>query len=179
MNQRTRSLTRIALFAAVLSVSAFIRIPLGPVPLTMQTFAALLTGYVLGPRNGAFATLLYTAVGLAGVPVFTAGGGPAYVLSPTFGYIIGFSCCAALTGRLATFNRSGSPVMAYIIMLAGMAAIYIPGLLWLAVSLTWIADTPSAMTTILRVGLLVPAAGDLITAVPAAALSVRLRKKLS
>jgi biotin transporter BioY len=69
--------------------------------------------------------------------------------------------------------------MAYTIMLAGMAAIYIPGLLWLAVSLTWIADTPSAMTTILRIGLLVPAAGDLITAVPAAALSVRLRKKLS
>ena len=159
-----------------MSVSAYIKIPIGPVPLTMQSFAALTAGYCLGPAGGASAMLLYTAIGLAGLPVFASGGGPAYVLTPTFGYILGFTLSAAVTGFLARFNRRGSVVTAYFIMLTGLAGIYIPGVLWLIVSLHWIADVPSSVATILKIGIFIPLIGDLITTVPAAALSVRLRK---
>lgn len=179
MHNRTHSLTRMALFAAVMSISAYLRIPMGPVPLTMQTFAALTAGYCLGPAGGAGATLLYTAVGLAGLPVFASGGGPAYVLSPTFGYIIGFTVGAAVTGFLARFNRQGSVLTAYLVMLVGLAGIYIPGILWLLVAMHWIADVPTSVVSLLKIGLLIPLIGDLITTLPAAALSVRLRKILS
>jgi len=179
VKSRTLFLTRISLFAAFMAVSAHIRIPLGPVPLTMQSFTALVAGYCLGPLGGPAAMLLYTAVGLAGLPVFAAGGGPAYVLSPTFGYIVGFVFCAALVGFLARFNRGDSVVSAYLIMLAGLTLIYIPGLFWLAASLRWLAEEPSSVETLVRIGFLIPAAGDILTAIPAAGLSVRLRKVLS
>ena len=179
MNTRTRTITRVALFAAIMSVSAYIRIPLGPVPLTMQSFTALVTGYCLGPRSGAAAMLLYTAVGLAGLPVFASGAGPAYMLSPTFGYIIGFTVCAAVTGFLARFNKHESLIVAYLFMLTGLACIYIPGILWLMAALHWIADVPVSLANLLKIGLAIPLIGDLITTVPAVALSVRLRKILT
>ena len=87
MNKHSRKITKSALFAAVISISAYIKIPVGVVPLTLQSPAVLIAGYCLGIKYGAFATIIYTAVGLAGLPVFASGGGPAYVLSPTFGYI--------------------------------------------------------------------------------------------
>ncbi|MFC1692460.1 biotin transporter BioY [Candidatus Latescibacterota bacterium] len=179
MQNRIPIITRVAVFAAVLSLSAHIRIPIGAVPLTMQSFAALITGYCLGPVYGPAATLLYTALGLSGFPVFAVGGGPAYILMPTFGYILGFTVCAWITGLLARFNSRGNAKRAYFIMLAGLTGIYIPGLAWLLVALHWIADVPTPVATVLKIGLLIPLIGDLITAIPAAALSVRLRKILS
>ncbi|HUT64205.1 MAG TPA: biotin transporter BioY [Anaerolineae bacterium] len=179
MNTRIHTVTRVAIFSAIISISAFIRIPIGPVPLTMQTFAAQITGYCLGPRGGAAATLLYTAVGLAGIPVFASGGGVAYVLSPTFGYILGFTLCAVVTGFFARFNRQGSVLISFIIMLTGLVGIYTPGVLWLIVALHWIAEVPASVATLLKMGLFIPLIGDFITTIPAAVLSVRLRKILS
>ena len=179
MQKGTHNLTRTALFAAVMAVSAYIRIPIGPVPLTMQSAAALIAGYSLGPVWGPMSTLLYTAIGLAGFPVFASGGGPAYILLPTFGYIIGFSICAFISGFLALFNVQGSVSCAYLIMLAGLIGIYFPGVLWLLVALHWIADAPESIVNILKIGFIIPLVGDLLTTLPAAALSVRLRKILS
>ncbi len=174
MPLKTADITRIALFAAIMAVSAYIRIPLGVVPLTLQSTAALLTGYILGPARGSLATLTYTVIGLAGLPVFSSGGGPAYVLSPTFGYIIGFTACAWITGFLARRNRSNSAVIAYLIMIVSLAGIYIPGVLWLVAAMRWIADAPPDVMSLLKAGLLVPFAGDLLTTIPAAAVAVRL-----
>ena len=179
MNKKIQDLTKTALFAAVISISAYIRIPTTPVPLTFQSVAVLITGYCLGPRYGASATILYTAVGLAGLPVFASGGGPAYVFSPTFGYIIGFTFCAIITGYLSRFNVKATILKAYLIMLAGLIGIYIPGILWFILSLNWIAGVPADITTILKIGLLIPLAGDLITTIPAAIVAVKIRKNIS
>ena len=178
MENRTRTITRVALFAAVMSISAFVRIPLGTVPLTLQSAAALITGYCLGPVHGAYALLLYTAVGLSGIPVFASGGGPAYVLSPTFGYIIGFTVCAFMTGLLARFNTRESNLLAYLIMIVSLTGIYLPGIAWLIIAMNWIADAPVATSTLIKVGLYIPLTGDLITTLPAALVAVKIRKKL-
>ena len=178
MHRSTIALTRVALFAAILAVSAFIRVPVGPIPLTLQSSAVLITGYCLGPVHGALAAITYTAVGLAGLPVFASGGGPAYVLSPTFGYIIGFTFCASMTGFLARFNRRGSFIAAYIIMIGSLAALYIPGVLWLIAAMHWIADVPAPVMTLLKAGLVAPLAGDIVTTIPAAYIALRLRKRL-
>jgi len=176
MFRSTAAITRTALFAAVMAVSAYIRIPLGVVPLTLQSTAVLIAGYTLGPVQGAAAAILYTAVGLAGLPVFASGGGPAYVLSPTFGYILGFTVCAWMTGFLARFNRRNSTMTAYLIMVACLSGIYLPGVLWLIAAMHWIAAVPTPVMTLLKIGLLIPLIGDLITTIPAAVIAIRLRK---
>ena len=86
----TQYLILTALFTALTAVGAFIRIPVGPTPITLQLLFIALAGVLLGPRWGALSQLLYVGMGLAGVPVFTGGGGFSYVFSPSFGYLIGF-----------------------------------------------------------------------------------------
>jgi biotin transport system substrate-specific component len=179
MTGRTTNLTLIALFAAILAVSSFLKIPVGPVPLTLQSTAALLTGYVIGPSRGASAVLLYTAAGLAGLPIFATGGGPAYILAPTFGFIIGFTLCAFTTGLLARFNTGGSALKAYFIMLGGLVCLYLPGFLWLCLSLHKVMGTPEGISSVIRTGLIIPFAGDILKTIPAAYIGVRLRKNLS
>ncbi len=91
----------IAAFAALIAVCALlpaIKVG-GPVPITLQTFAVLLSGAVLGMRRGFFATLLYLAAGAAGLPIFSGGAaGLAVLVGPSAGYLIGFPLAAALCG---------------------------------------------------------------------------------
>jgi len=102
-----RSSTDLALiagFAALIAACALlpaIQVGAGLVPITLQTFAVLLAGAVLGMRRGFFAVLLYVAVGAAGLPVFSGGtGGLAVLTGPTAGYLAGFPLAAALCGFL-------------------------------------------------------------------------------
>lgn len=102
MHKTHRKLTYLilsALFAALISVGAFLKIPAVGVQMTMQTLFVLLAGEMLGAKYGALSVLLYLAMGLLGLPVFTKGGGPAYVLEPSFGYLLGFVPCALLSGH--------------------------------------------------------------------------------
>lgn len=118
---RTSAATDVALvatFAAFVAVCAILpAIPVAglAVPITLQTFGVMLTGIVLGARRGALALLLYVAVGLAGLPVFSGGtGGLAVVAKPSFGYIVGFVLAAALVGFLVTrFAGRLSPARRY------------------------------------------------------------------
>jgi biotin transport system substrate-specific component len=107
----------IAVFAAVIVVfSVLPAIPIGPVgvPITLQTFAVILTGAVLGPKRGALAVLLYLTLGAIGLPVFAGGtGGLARFMGPTAGYLIAFPLVAALCGAIVVrLPRSLSSVKA-------------------------------------------------------------------
>src|ERR687893_2110175 len=89
-------------FSAFVALMAQVAIPLWPVPLTLQTLAVLLTGAALGSRRGTLALLVYLAEGAVGLPVFAGGAsGVAYMLGPTFGYLVGFVLAAGLVGWLA------------------------------------------------------------------------------
>ena len=65
---------------------------------TLQFFFVLLAGILLGSKLGALAVLLYVVIGLLGLPIFAAGGGLAYIVEPSFGYLIGFIAGAYVTG---------------------------------------------------------------------------------
>ena len=178
MATRIQDITLTALFAAIISVSGFVRIPIGPVPLTLQSQAILISSYCLGWKKGTVASLIYIALGLSGVPVFSSGGGPAYVLSPTFGFLAGFVICSAINGFLSKFNPGNNVLRTYFHMLFSMIFIYIPGLLWLLLILNIIADTPLKIETILKTGLFIPFSVDLIKNIPAAFIAARLRKNI-
>ena len=99
--QKTRSMILCALFAALIAAGAFLRIPIPVVPFTLQYLFTMLAGLLLGPRLGATAVGVYIVLGLAGLPVFTQGGGPGYIFQPSFGYIIGFAVAAYVNGKIA------------------------------------------------------------------------------
>lgn len=95
-----------ALLAALIAVGSYLHFPLGPVPLTMQTFFVLLAGLILGPIGGALCVALFLAAGVIGLPVYSGGSsGVAHLLGPTGGFLFGFLPAAAIAG-LATRNRS-------------------------------------------------------------------------
>lgn len=124
-----------ALFAAITAIGALIEIPIpiSPVPLTLQVFFVLLAGLVLGSRWAGTGMAVYLLLGIVGFPVFSGGSsGIGTILGPTGGYLIGFVPAAFITGWITeTFGRSTSAVVCA--MIAGLAAIYLPGIMQLSV----------------------------------------------
>lgn len=95
-------MTRAALMVAVTAVAAQIVIPLFPIPFTLQVFAVVLAGLLLGPRYGALAMAIYLLVGAVGVPVFAGfKGGLGIILGPTGGYLVSYPLAAAIAGLAA------------------------------------------------------------------------------
>lgn len=115
------------LFAALVAVGAFIRIPLPLIPFTLQTFFVTMAGYLLGARYGGMSVALYVALGLFGLPIFTQGGGPGYVLNPTFGYLIGFIVEAYVVGKLTAGRELPSMKRLLGAGFAGLAVAYLLG----------------------------------------------------
>ena len=95
------TMTLCALFTALITVGAFVQIQFPVVPITLQTLFVILCALLLGARRSAVSVGLYLFLGLAGLPVFTKGGGPGYVLQPTFGYLLGFLVAAVAVGFLS------------------------------------------------------------------------------
>ena len=91
----TRNMVLAALFAALTAIGAFLQIPTGTVPITLQFLFTALAGLLLGWKWGAISQLLYVGIGLLGLPVFTQGGGIGYVLQPSFGFLLGLIPAAA------------------------------------------------------------------------------------
>ncbi len=128
-----RTLVLALVGSAFVAVSAQIYVPLWPVPITGQTFAVLIVGMAFGWRLGAVTLLLYLAEGAAGIPVFAKlSAGPAVIVGPTGGYIVGFVLAAAVVGYLAQRGWDRNVGLTALAMLIGNIAIYLPGLPWLA-----------------------------------------------
>lgn len=100
-NQNTKNAAYVGLFATLVMVGAFIKIPTPIIPFTLQFLFVCLAGFLLGANKGFLSVFIYAALGLAGLPIFTGGGGITYVLQPTFGYIVGFIICAYTTGLIS------------------------------------------------------------------------------
>ncbi|MCC8135381.1 MAG: biotin transporter BioY [Ruminococcus sp.] len=129
-SEKIRNLILCAMFAALTAVGAFIKIPVPLVPFTLQLTFTTLAGYILGAKNGMISVLIYIALGLIGIPVFTEGGGIGYVLKPTFGYIIGFALGAFVTGTIARKNSRPSYPRLLAAGFAGLAVVYAMGILY-------------------------------------------------
>lgn len=176
-----RGLTRTALMASLTAVGALIAfpIPLSPVPLTLQVVFTLMSGMLLGGRQGAASQTLYVAMGGLGLPVFSRGGaGVGVLLGPTGGYLIGFIPAAWLTGILAEYLRQIIPdghwlrVVGYLVTgLAGLTCLHVLGIARLASVLN--TEWPKAFA----VGTLPFLVTDSLKAVVAAVLVVGLEKR--
>ena len=114
--------------SALLAISAQIKIPLYPVPVTGQTLVVLMIGMAYGSRLGAATLLAYLVEGGMGLPVFAGGGaGWATLAGPTGGYLIGFLVAAFILGLLAERGMGRGPVSTALAMIVGTALIYVFG----------------------------------------------------
>jgi len=123
-------------FSLLTALAAQVAVPLPftPVPVTMQTFAVLLTGALLGSRLGALAMLLYLIEGASGLPFFASGAGGAHYLflSPSSGYLISFPVAAFIVGFLTERGWDRRFLTAAAAMFIGSAVILLVGWAWLA-----------------------------------------------
>ena len=133
-----KSLFAIILGSLALTISAKIKIPFYPVPMTMQTFVVLFLGVSLGYKIGLASVGLYLLEGIAGLPVFSnspeKGVGLIYFTGPTMGYLIGFLTASYLASKISSKDH-------FLLVLAKLtiatSTIYLLGLLWLGTLIGW------------------------------------------
>jgi biotin transport system substrate-specific component len=157
-----QEMSLVALFAALSGIGAFVRVPIPYVPLTLQTLMVMFSGLILGGRLAAVSQLVYVLVGLMGIPIFAHGGGPGYVLQPTFGYLLGFIFGAYVIGRFTERRDQLKRSFLLLVLLAGTMAIYLPGVTVLYFNLNLIQEKAVSLSTAVKIGFLVPLPGGLI-----------------
>lgn len=142
------------MFVALMTAGANISIPFFPVPLTFQTVISVAAGLMLGPKKGFASMAAYCFMGLVGIPVFTGfGGGIAYVLKPTFGYILGFAFSAVVAGTIV--NGKTPKLKLYVVSaIAAFLAGYAVGIPYFALIWRFYLNSPSLGEYIISYNLL-------------------------
>ncbi|WP_272507463.1 biotin transporter BioY [Clostridium aestuarii] len=149
---KTKELTLVSLFAALMVVGAYVSIPTPWVPLTFQPFFCCFAGVLLGSRLGALSQIVYILIGLCGVPVFQGGkAGPSVIVSTTFGYLIGFVISAYVIGQI-TETRKASIKNLSLGVLIGLAIIYIFGVAYLYVIVNFYIAKPMSIIKAIQAG---------------------------
>lgn len=167
-----RDVALIAVFAAVIAVLSMpFAIPLGPVPITLQTLGVMLAPSVLGAKRGTLAVLVFLALALAGLPLLAGGrGGLAPFLGATGGYLWGFVLGALVIGlivdRMRTYRMTWG-VLANLV--GGVLVVYLVGIPWTAY-----VTEDALLATVLATGVFLP--GDLAKIVIAAAIAAGVHR---
>jgi biotin transporter BioY len=160
----TRSVSLVVAFSLLTALAAQIVIPIGPVPITGQTFAVLLTGALLGSRLGAMAMIVYLIEGASGLPFFYGGSsGIGHLLGPTGGYLVAFPAGAFITGAFAENGWDKRFFTAVVAMAVGSILILLAGWAWFSV----LTHTPPLAA--FKVSVAPHIAGDIIKILLAAA----------
>ena len=122
----------------LLTISAKIKIPFYPVPMTMQTFMVLFLGITLGPKIGLLTISLYLFEGIFGLPVFAGtpekGIGLIYFTGPTMGYLIGFLVAVYFAG---SFKYDKGTINTFLKLIFYISFVYILGMMWLGILIGW------------------------------------------
>jgi|TARA_B100001758_G_scaffold116231_1_gene99620 biotin transport system substrate-specific component len=133
-----KSLLIIVLGSVALTISAKIKIPFYPVPMTMQTFVVMFLGLSFGYKIGLATVSLYLFEGIIGLPVFSnspeRGIGLVYFTGPTMGYLIGFLSASYLASFI---NSKDNLFKIFIKLIIAVSTIYLLGIIWLGTLIGW------------------------------------------
>ena len=170
-------ITQTALIVALLTLSAFIRIPFPLVPITLQTFILILSGLSLGSQKTTVAVYVYIVLGLIGLPIFSSGGGIGYILKPTFGYLLGMIPAGYIIGKFSSGkqNKFERNMLASLI---GTFTIYVIGVPYFYIVSTYVLNLPLDLTGLLYSGFLFTLPGDVIKCIVASIAATKLPQNL-
>jgi len=172
--KKTKNLTFMAMFVALIAAGAFIKIPVPVVPFTLQFLFTTLAGILLGRKYGALSVLCYILLGLFGLPIFAGGGGPAYVFQPTFGYLIGFCFGTFITGAISSHEAIPSFKRLFVANFAGLLVVYLFGMVYYWMIYQFYIGTGIGFWTLFLYCFLLAVPGDIVLCVVAALLGRRL-----
>ncbi len=130
---KLKDMTLIAVMASLICVAGPLSIAVGPVPLSLASFAVYLAGAVLGKKRGTIAAGLYLLIGMAGLPVFSGfSGGFQKIAGVTGGYLIGYLPCAWFSGLGAEYIGDGGKTKWFlpVFLILGTAILYAAGTVW-------------------------------------------------
>jgi biotin transport system substrate-specific component len=143
----------IAAGVVVVALLAKVAFFIGPVPITGQTAGVVLVGAVLGARRGALSLAAYAAAGIAGVPVFAGVvAGPAYVLMPSFGFVLGFIPAAFVAGWFAERAWDRRPAKAFVALVAASIVPFVIGVPYMTVILAVVMSADVSLASVLADG---------------------------
>ena len=138
LNKITKIILVAVLGTLLLTISAKIKIPFYPIPMTMQTFVVLFLGITLGSKIGLLTVGLYLLEGIYGLPVFAGtpekGIGFIYFTGPTMGYLLGFLIAVYFAG---SFKYNKGLINTFLKLIFSVSFIYILGLIWLGILIGW------------------------------------------
>ncbi|WP_259548039.1 biotin transporter BioY [Heyndrickxia sp. FSL K6-6286] len=181
MKFRAIDICYIGLFTAFMMIGANITsiVPfmvIGGVPITLQTFFAILAGATLGSRLGAISMIVYTIVGLAGAPVFARfSGGIGDIVSPTFGFIVSFIFTSYIVGKI--IEKKPTFLMFITASLIGIVVNYIIGTNWMYFAYQLWASAPDGFTyKIAWLWMAAPLPKDIILSICAGLFAMRLHR---
>ena len=173
---KTKRLVLASLFVALIAVGARVRIPIPVVPFTLQFLFTTLAGLFLGSRGGALATGAYLLLGLAGLPLFSEGGGPGYILNPSFGYLVGFCVGAWITG-LVSERLGGGFTSSLKASFAGLSAVYLCGMVYCWAISNYVLGAPIGLWPLFLYCFLLAVPGDAALCFVSAAVYVRVAER--
>lgn len=137
-NTYIKNIIYVLMGSILLTISAKIKIPFYPVPMTMQTFVVLFLGVILGSKLGALSVTLYLVEGIIGLPVFSntpeKGIGIVYFTGPTMGYLVGFIFASYIAGLI---NLKTNIIIIFIKLVFTVSIIYFCGIAWLGFLIGW------------------------------------------
>lgn len=174
MKIKTRDMILVALFAALTAVGGFISIPVGSVPISLQSFFTLLSGLLLGPYLGTLSQLIYVILGLVGLPVYAGGtGGISSVFHPSFGYLIGFIIAPVVVGMITRSSKVGIlRVVAACVL--GSLSIYIIGLPYMYIILKYVSNVNMGILKTFEIGFFIFIPGDAAKCVIASIIGIKI-----
>lgn len=171
---KTQDLIMCSLFVALIVVGAFIKIPVPVVPFTLQLLFTMTAGLLLGGKLGALSVCVYIFMGLLGLPVFAEGGGLAYILKPSFGYIIGFAVASYVTGIIA--NKVSNPSYKHLFAanFIGLGIVYLFGMVYYYLMSDFYLGNPIGLWPLFLYCFILAVPGDIVLCVLGAFLGKRM-----
>lgn len=170
----TRKTLIIALFTGLIIVGAFIRVPLPPVPITLQTLFVLFAALVGGLQVGLSSFFIYLLLGSIGLPIFSNGGGMAAIIGPTGGFLFGMLLATIIAGLFSDKAKEKENKIPLFIIggILASISIYLIGIPWLKIS------TSMEWQRTIQVGLIPFILGDSIKLIAAILLANKFYKKI-
>ena len=175
MSMKTRDLTIIAVMAALICVAGPLSISIGPIPLSLASFAVYMAGAVLGAKKGTLAVGIYLLLGLVGLPLFSGfSGGFQKLIGVTGGYLVGYLPCACITGLAVKSDSpdSGPQWRLPAFMALGTAVLYLIGTAWFMI------QTRNTLAASMGMCVIPFLPGDAVKIVAASLLARPVRKAL-
>lgn len=170
---KIKDLTLISMMLALLIICSKISFNIGPIPITLQTFAVFMISLILGVKKSIIVFLTYIIMGLIGIPVFSQGGGFDYIFKPSFGFIIGFLASSTIIGI-----RKDLFYMKYITSTIGLIIINLCGVIYMYIIINYYLDLDKSLSYVLSVGVLPFIFKDFISATLACIIYSRIHQAI-